>query len=260
MPMVDGAPKDCVQTGAEVCGDGLDNDCDLRIDCSDTDCSGVGTCPVCGVVENPEVQPLALPDGTSQSTACTTNADCTNPAAPNCVQAECHASYTSTLNFVGFPVSAGLNDVSKLLSVCVKMEHSWLRDLQMDLITPDDRIVTLHGFVARSGAEVFLGDANDGDQASNPVPGVGYQYCWKPGAPTIMLGSPTVPINADDQVLPAGDYAAVSPWSSMMGVPLNGPWTMRVTDLWSADNGFMFEWSISFDPSLVLDCSGPIIL
>ena len=41
---------------------------------------------------------------------------------------------------------------------------------------------------------------------------------------------------------------------------LNGKWTMRVTDLWPIDNGFMFNWSITFDPSLVDDCNGPIIL
>ena len=41
--------------------------------------------------------------------------------------------------------------------------------------------------------------------------------------------------------------------------PLNGEWTIIVTDLWPIDNGFMFEWSIAFDPSLVVDCEGPII-
>jgi len=257
-PEVDAPVEPCVVT-AEVCGDGADNDCDLRIDCGDVDCSGVGSCPVCGAVNNPESQPLALPDGTSQSTPCATDSDCTNPAAPNCVQAECHASYTSTLNFVGFPKGGRLADVNTLLSVCVKMEHSWLRDLQIDLIAPDTRVITLHNFVARTGGEIFLGEANDSDSAGSPIPGVGYRYCWTPGASTIMLDSPTVPIGGD-QVLPAGDYASASPWSSMAGAPLNGAWTMRVTDLWSADNGFMFEWSIAFAPMLVEDCSGPIIL
>ncbi len=260
----DDAPEVDAPTGggctptAEMCGDSVDNDCDLRVDCGDPDCSGVGSCPVCGAVENPESQPLALPDGIGQSTVCSTDAQCGDPLLPYCVHKECHASYTSTLSFIGFPMSSRLDDVSKLLSVCVKMEHSWLRDLQMDLVTPDGRVITLHKFVDRTGGEIFLGEANDSDQASNPVPGAGYDYCWKPNAPAIMLDSPTVNMGGN-QTLPAGDFRSVSPWAAMTGVPLNGAWTMRVTDLWPIDNGFMFEWSIAFDPSLVEDCSGPII-
>jgi hypothetical protein len=36
-------------------------------------------------------------------------------------------------------------------------------------------------------------------------------------------------------------------------------WTFRVTDMYGVDNGHLFKWSINFDPSLVVDCSGPII-
>ncbi len=252
---VDAPSGGCVPV-AEACGDAVDNDCDQRVDCGDPDCSGVGNCPVCGTVETPLSQPLALPDGIGQSTACTTDAQCTDPMLPNCVHNECHASYTSTLNFVGFPQGAQLDDASKLLSVCVKMEHSWLRDLQMELITPDDRIVGLHAFVDRTGNEIFLGQANDNDQPDNPVAGVGHLYCWTPSALKTMLGSAPGFGHFD---LPAGNYRSVSPWTSMTGAPLNGDWTMRVTDLWPEDNGFLFEWSFAFDPSLVVDCSGPII-
>jgi len=256
-PEPDGPPVGCVPT-AEKCGDNVDNDCDLRVDCGDPDCSGVDGCAVCGSVENPEASPLALPDGIGQSTACSTNAQCTDPVLPNCVHKECHASYTSTLNFIGFPQGAMLEDVGKLLSVCAKMEHSWVRDLQIDLITPDGRVITLHKFVDRTGGEIYLGVANDADNANNPVPGTGYNYCWKLGAPATMLDAPTMAMGIH-KYLPPGDYLSVSPWASMTGTPLNGEWTMRVTDLWPADNGFMFEWSIAFDPTLVSDCSGPII-
>ena len=257
---VDADPSSCVPT-PEVCNDGRDNDCDGRVDCGDSDCSGIDGCPVCGAVENPESQPLALPDGVGSGQACNTDADCTDPVAPNCVAKECHGSYTSTLNFVGFGAGATLQDASHFLSVCVVMEHSWLRDLQMDLITPDQRVITLHAFVDRSGNEIHLGQANDNDTAANPVPGVGYRYCWTGQATQTMLEAPTMPIGGifSAQRLPAGDYRSVSPFSAMVGTPLNGGWTFRVTDLWSIDNGFLFEWSIAFDPSLVSDCSGPII-
>src|SRR5881394_407093 len=87
-------------TGPEVCNDAYDNDGDGRADCADPDCSGRDGCPVCGSVENPQAQPLALPDGVSSGAACTTDAQCT-AGTPNCVQGECHASYSSTLKFIG---------------------------------------------------------------------------------------------------------------------------------------------------------------
>ena len=265
-------------TGPEICNDAIDNDGDGRADCSDVDCSGVGACPVCGSVENPQATPLALPDGVSSGAMCNTDADCAGTAGtPNCVSKECHASYTSTLNFVGFGAGATLTDASKLLSVCVDIEHSFMRDLQIELITPPDssgtrHVFFLHKFVSRMGGEVYLGGANDGDEGSPPVPGTGATYCWDATAMTPMLSTAnvegpthTVPstgggFSGTAQELNPGNYKPMSVWSAFQGVSLNGMWTMRVTDLWGLDNGFMFKWSIKFDPSLVSDCSGPIIL
>jgi hypothetical protein len=246
-------------TGAEICNDGIDNDGNGRADCSDPACSGVDGCPVCGAVENPEATPLALPDGISSGTMCSTDAQCSG-GTPNCVAKECHASYTSTLNFIGFPNQAKLADPNKLLKVCIKAEHSWVRDLQIELITPDGAVFILHKFVDRSGGEIYLGEANDSDTAAMPVAGVGYNYCWTPTATTPeFLTAPTVQWSGHAQ-LPAGDYKSVAPWTALTGASLNGTWTMRVTDLWGIDNGFLFKWNIAFDPTLVSDCAGPIIL
>jgi subtilisin-like proprotein convertase family protein len=256
--------------GPEICNDAYDNDGDGRADCSDTDCSGVGNCPVCGSVENPQATPLALPDGLSSGATCSTDAQC-GGGTPNCVQGECHASYTSTLKFIGFPAGATLVDPTKLLSVCVDIEHSWLRDLQIELITPPDtsgqkHVVVLDKWHDRTTTEeIYLGMANDADTAASPVPGTGAKYCFTATAPTPMIDAngvagPTMPVGVFSKELVPGDYKSMSPWSSMLNVPLNGDWTMRVTDLWEIDNGFMFKWSIKFDPSLVSDCSGPIIL
>lgn len=261
-------------TGPEVCNDAYDNDGDGRADCADPDCSGRDGCPVCGSVENPQAQPLALPDGVSSGTACTTDAQCST-ATPNCVQGECHASYSSTLNFVGFPMGATLTDPTKLISVCVEIEHSWLRDLQIELITPPDATGKAKVFVLdrwhdrTTFEEIFLGMANNADDNANPVPGTGAKYCFtqqamKPMIDASGVAGPTQPVSGGNlgttKELVPGDYKAMDPWTNLTGVPLNGAWTMRVTDLWLDDNGFVFKWSIKFDPSLVSDCAGPIIL
>jgi hypothetical protein len=245
----------------EVCTDMIDNDGDGLTDCSDPDCSGIDGCPVCGQVDTPIATPLALPDGVSSGNACSTDMQCSStPATPNCVFKECHASYVSVLNFVGFPQGATLTDSSKLIKVCAKLEHSWLRDLQIELIAPSGQNVPMKKFMDRNGGEIYLGHANDADTAANPVPGVGYDYCWtaQGTASTTMLNATMEDWNGHS-VVPAGDYQPDVPFTALTGAALNGNWEFRVTDLWGEDNGFLFSWSISFDPSLVSDCAGPII-
>jgi subtilisin-like proprotein convertase family protein len=60
-------------------------------------------------------------------------------------------------------------------------------------------------------------------------------------------------------MLPPGDYGTSDPFTNLIGTPLNGRWTLSVTDLWGADNGYIFDWSISFNARNVEDCSSPLI-
>jgi hypothetical protein len=258
-----GHPDATANFSPENCTDMIDNDGDGLTDCSDPDCSGIDGCPICGQVETLQGSGFALPDGVGEGFACSTDTQCTAasaPGAPNCVFKECHASYDGVLNFVGFGQGAVLDDTSKLLKVCAKLEHSWLRDMQIELIAPSGQSVPLKKFMDRTGGEIYLGHANDSDTAANPVPGVGYDYCWtaQATATTTMLNATMENWNEHD-VVPAGDYMPDVPFTALQGATLNGMWDFRVTDLWPEDNGFLFDWTIEFDPSLVSDCSGPII-
>lgn len=259
----------CVDTGVEAtperCSDQVDNDCDGLADCSDQDCSGIGECPICGEVDTDEGTGIELPDGIV-GTTCSTDAQCT-AATPNCVENECHDSYTSTLNVIGFGPNQVFDDVSIIESVCASMEHSFLRDVEIRLIAPGGQIVRLQKFLGRTGGEVYLGEANDCDE-SGPVAGTGEMYCWKPMATTqtmldyanssALASAPSCSGGTASQ-LPPGDYAAADPWTLFMGSPLNGEWKFVVTDLWPLDNGFLFDWTIKFNANAVADCSGPII-
>jgi hypothetical protein len=254
-------------TMPEVCTDMVDNDGDGLVDCHDPDCSGIDGCPVCGQVENPEGAGIFLPDGISSGGSCSVDADC--PAAtPNCIsfidtangntpKKECHASYTSTLNFIGFPMGAKLDDTSKLLKVCATLEHSYLHDLNIEMISPSGQSIGLQKFLGRVGPKLFLGVPVDADDA-NPQTGVGYDYCWTlgPTATSTMLMANMM--QAAYPTVPAGDYKPDVAFTALQGADLNGMWTFRVTDMYAVDNGHLFKWSINFDPSLVVDCSGPI--
>ncbi len=164
-------------------------------------------------------------------------------------------SYDTSLNIQGFPTDSRLVDSSKLLSVCVVMEHSFIRDLEIDLTCPSGQVVTLNDFLGRSGDEVFLGEPIEDDEGTGvaPTPGVGYAYCWTANAenaPMLEYANEFAP-----DVLPAGDYRPSSSFDSLLDCELNGEWIFRVEDDWPLDNGFVFEWSLSFDESLIDDCS-----
>jgi hypothetical protein len=255
-----------------ACTDGIDNDCDGVVDCADPDCSGIGPCPVCGMVQHPTGGGIELPDGLSSGASCTISTTC-GASTPNCVENECHASYTSKLNFTGFGATQTMTAVSNIQSVCVNIEHSWLRDLEIQLKSPSGQVLQLCKFEGRTGGEIFLGIPNDDDSGNGqlddglngdppPTPGVGWDYCWIPGAsnPDMLAFVHNTAGDATVQyTLPAGNYSAAGPWSTLIGSTLNGDWEIIVTDLWAEDNGFIFKWSIAFDPSIVQNCSGPPI-
>ncbi|MBP9089369.1 MAG: hypothetical protein KBG15_24820 [Kofleriaceae bacterium] len=217
---------------AAACGDMVDNDCDGITDCRDPDCSGVGACPVCGVVSRPLGAPFALPDGDG-------------------------TSYTSALNFTGFGANQTMTMASDLQYVCAKMEHSWIRDLQINLLAPDGQKVELNKFLGQSGGQVFLGEPNDNDEGGAPIPGVGYRYCWTMDAtrPSMLEFA-----NANPSIttLPATNFKPATPFADLIGTKFNGAWKIEVIDLWGIDNGFIFEWTIAFNPALLTECPPPI--
>ncbi len=241
--------------GIEVCDDGADNDQDGNADCADSECAGVGNCPVC---EPPASQPLALPDGTDEDGgSCTTDATC--GATNKCVAGFCANPYTSQAIWSTFASGSTLTNPSQLQKVCLQIEHSWLADLQIELVAPNDSHLILHAYNRDHAPSVWLGDANDDDDASTgvqPQPGVGATYCFTPTATTAIWEGVTQPASDgfSDTIVP-GDYASEGPWSVIANAPLNGTWELRVTDLWGDDNGFLFSWSMEFDPALQPGCA-----
>jgi hypothetical protein len=248
-----GGGGNCTPTATQetACGDGFDEDCDNATDCGDPDCYGVGSCPAnpggnCEV-QTPSVS-FALPDGVCTQADLMGIPD-TDPTYPNYCSA-----YEGVMNLSGFAAGATLADPSKLLAICVNMEHSWLRDLEIEAYCPDGNKVVLSNFEGQQGGEVFLGQANDDDEFGAPVPGVGFDYCWRPTATNPAM----IPYanQAGVAVLPAGDYQPSEPFTGFAGCSLNGAWKLRVVDAWGIDNGYIFSTSMEFDGSLG-DC--PII-
>lgn len=162
-------------------------------------------------------------------------------------------SYETSITFTDYSPGAVLTSVEDLKSICLTMEHSWLHDMEISMSCPNGKTVVLQKQELIND-EVFLGIPND-DDGVDPLPGIGKEYCW---SPTATFGTLTGYANRENNsglgepyFLPEGDYNTFEPFTQLIGCPLNGEWTIRVTDLWEQDNGWIFSWGIEFDPALI---------
>ena len=159
-------------------------------------------------------------------------------------------TYTTSISVTGFPANGTLASASDFQSVCLNMEHSYLGDLDIQLSCPNGTTVDLVQSIGVGvPGSIFLGDADDG--AIGGVPGVGWTYCW---TPTPTFGTMEAEANAgntlpvtDGVALAPGDYASVESLGNFVGCPMNGDWTITVTDNFAIDDGFIFDWGVSFN-------------
>ena len=232
-PDANGGGGDCVPTEQPEmsCFDGLDNDCDTAFDCADSDCAAqCDNSPDAGACEDPIFpgETLAIPD--------VLNVD-----------------FESSITIDGFDSGQLLTDPNHFRGICVTMEHSWLRDLQIEMDCPSGTTFVMQAFRGRTGGEIYMGQPNDSDGV-DPQPGTGYEYCWRPTATQGPSMTEWADTNLVGNTLPAGDYQTSDPFNNLVGCELNGRWTLRVVDDWAIDNGFIFGWSLEFDPAIAPEC------
>lgn len=152
-------------------------------------------------------------------------------------------TYSTSITVDQFALGQTLSNVDQLLGVCANMEHSFLGDLVISLTCPNGSNVILE---AQGGSGTFLGIPID-DFTDDP--GIGYDYCWSQN-PTYgtMISEADAGIYS---TLPTGSYAPSGSFTNLLGCPLNGDWSINVTDNWELDNGYIFGWSLGFDLDLV---------
>ena len=153
-------------------------------------------------------------------------------------------SYSTSVSFNNFGPGQVLTDINDLLSISVNMEHSYMGDLEITLTAPNGAEVILHAY-AGLGYGNYLGEPIDDD--AGPNFGLGYDYSWSTNG--TLTWTEYIDINAVG-TLPSGDYASFEPLTNLLGTPLNGVWTITVTDNLEIDNGFIFNWGINFDQDL----------
>lgn len=165
-------------------------------------------------------------------------------------------AYTNTLVLTGFGGQT-LTSISQLQSICLNIEHSRLHEVEIFLTAPDGTTITLKqqpgGGFTNLGEPEALGPSDVGN--TDVTPGIGYDYCFTTtptyGTMVDEAGNynytyTTVLGNVQtDSYLPTGSYQSFDPLTDLIGVPLDGNWTLTIEDHVTWNNGYLFSWSIS---------------
>ncbi len=194
--------------------------------------------------------------------------DCTPPAGERTFLPDGkNSSYTSVLKVDCFDVNAKVKDSLDIQSICMNMEHSFMGDLSISIECPSGKKIPLLARDNNIGKGTIIGNPRatelpaDGNSA-NTTPGIGLTYCFSPDASQFIYDSISwrllstytdVSGNVSYNIKQAipGNYKINSSWNDFVGCPLNGNWTIWVTDHLAADNGYIFYWNLNFAPSIV---------
>jgi len=167
-------------------------------------------------------------------------------------------TYTTQVPISGFGTGETIDSLAQIQQICATMEHSYLGDLELKIISPTGQSVILKEFPGGGSCDLgepFAAAPVDGANSNLTDPGIGYEYCWT-STPTYvtMVGESsnfthTIPSSTGgtytDNYLPSGSYQPFEPLSNLLGSSMDGNWTMEITDNLGLDNGYVFEWNIS---------------
>ena len=167
--------------------------------------------------------------------------------------------YETEISIECFDESKTIKDANDIESVFIKIEHSFMGDLDIYLTAPNGFIVTL--FEA-AGDDTWFGEATDDDE-TEVNKGTGYDYGWSM-TPSYQgtMAEGVLNNNTTDTILAQGDSASIlksdtyfptqsQGFSPFIGSTLNGTWKLTIVDTRKEDNGWIFNWGIKFKDELL---------
>ena len=165
-----------------------------------------------------------------------------------------NVAYESQVTFSEFIPGAVITNVDQVKNICINIEHSYLRDLDISIQCPNGEIMRLDTTNAAFTLEMFLGipyeiDDDIPGNLNPPIPGVGFTYCFTP-TPQYGTFFDQALSQAPRTSLPEGDYKPIDDFNTLLGCPVNGEWTLIVEDRIKRDNGWLFSWAICFADEL----------
>jgi gliding motility-associated-like protein len=152
-------------------------------------------------------------------------------------------SYSTAITVNCFNAGQTVTSTADLSNICLTMEHSYLGDLNIVIICPNGQSMILKSY-ASGGNGTYLGSPIDNGTAG---PGTGATYCFTPAASTLLVnGTTTTAGTPAGNSIVAGNYMPAEPFTNLIGCPLNGAWTIQVTDNLASDDGYIFNWDVNF--------------
>ena len=155
-------------------------------------------------------------------------------------------TYSTTIPVDCYNANQTVQSAADISNICLTMEHSYLGDLGIVITCPNGQSAILKAYPG--GAGTYLGCPLD-DPAVGP--GTYSTYCFTPTATTLMVNGTTsncgTPANT---TINGGNYMPVQPFTNLIGCPLNGAWTISVTDYLNLDNGYISTWDINFNQNI----------
>lgn len=197
--------------------------------------------------------------------------------------------YESEVLYDVFNPNQTLTSINDIIGISIVMEHSYLGEISIRLTCPSGASVLLKSYTIGNppppgsidnacsfgGGNFDLGCAPNPGLASTCYDdwGVGWNYEFRPGAfGCFGAGGTTVPYSYTDacgqtwggpalmpsvanaqSVVPVTPvyYGTFTTLATLLGCPLNGIWKITVCDHFYIDNGYIFNWSMSFNDAIV---------
>lgn len=221
--------------------------------------------------------------GYVQSASLTVNDTVFLPDGENCPPYGLY--YRSDVTFTEFAPGATLTNANDILYVRVKMEHSAIEDLKIQIFCPNGNssIILPHpnfeadwvsGMWRVNLGSAYRPDGGTCDPSINPMGEpwnyvwsnnntLGYQYASSNGSffnasnfhlhnnPHWDDGTSTYSVDSSNVASMTQVYHPHQSFNSLVGCPLNGNWYIQVQDLYQEDNGYIVEWELALNPELM---------
>lgn len=175
--------------------------------------------------------------------------DCTNPVGELTPLPDgTGEKYETSITVDCYDEQTVVTNANQIISICINIEHSFAGDLDILIVSPNGKSTTL--LSTNESDLTYLGAADGNDDG---IPGVGAQYCFSNTATIPLRDAPQITAgtnDASDSYSP-GNYLPEESFGNLIGSPLNGNWTLSITDNLALDDGTIFSWSIEFDNSLL---------
>ncbi len=183
------------------------------------------------------------------------------PDGPNCPQlGDCLTSSIMVSNASPTQTIQSVNDIKSLI---LKIEHSYIGDLDIKLFCPNGQATVIHSF--SNGGGIFLGTPIDDQGSCDFIPqllGSGWNYAWSEnttmgftyhGASPYFIHLSQLTPFADSTNLTTNSnyYKPMQSFGSLIGCPILGVWSLTICDHYAIDDGNLFNWSLNFNPSII---------